>query len=162
MHNEKLLDGTQSMPGHKGHTIEGNEGNGFVRISLLNKYSSDATLSNVTFSEGTFDVPFTPSTKNYNVAIDADTTKLKITATTTDRNAVHNWDNDQEITIQPGTTAYPITVTGQDGTLNVYTFNVHRNPSNNANASAISVNDVVLEGFNENIYDYVWWLGDWV
>ncbi|WZU01231.1 glycine-rich protein [Erysipelothrix sp. D19-032] len=79
MHNEKLLDGTQSMPGHKGHTIEGNEGDGFVRISLLNKYSSDATLSNVTFSEGTFDVPFTPSTKNYNVAIDADTTKLKIT-----------------------------------------------------------------------------------
>ncbi len=155
MHNDKLLDGTQSMPGHEGHTIEGNEGDGFVRISLLNKYSSDATLSSVTFSEGTFDVPFTPSIKNYNVAIDADTTKVKIAATTTDRNAVHNWDNDQEITIQPGTTAYPITVTGQDGTLNVYTFNVQRNPSNNADAYAISVNDVVLEGFKENIYDYV-------
>lgn len=118
--NTTLLGGDENMPGPEGFTITGKEGDGAVRISILNLYSSDATLKSLELSSGTMDKPFSPNQHEYNVVMDTEQYELVIKGDVTEHNAELQWDKDKVLTIMPGTTVVELPVIAQDGTMGIY------------------------------------------
>lgn len=85
----------------------------------LETLSSDATLSSV--SIGNYTVAFSPTTYDYNLTVDYNTTALTVNAITSDKNAKYSVAGN--VDIMDGS-IITISVTAPDGTINVYRFNI--------------------------------------
>ncbi|MEG0726442.1 MAG: cadherin-like beta sandwich domain-containing protein [Erysipelothrix sp.] len=152
--NTNLIAGNENMPGPDGYTIEGKEGNGAVRISLLNLYSSDSTLKSLELSSGTMDKPFNASEREYNVVLDTDQYELVIKGEVTEHNAELQWDQDNVLTIMPGTTVVELPVIAQDGTLGIYKLNVYREASKDTGLKDLRINEQSIDMFDSKTTDY--------
>jgi len=97
--------------------------------------STDATLSGLVSSGGSFDQTFAPGTINYTESVASTTNSITITPTTNDPNAtvtvngnaVTSGTASGAIALNIGNTAITTVVTAQDGvTINTYTLNISR------------------------------------
>ena len=87
--------------------------------------STDATLFDITVSEGVLTPDFNSSIENYTVNVAEDISSIIITATLSDSNAVINGDTGIQI-LQTGTNTFTITVTAEDdATEKNYTITVN-------------------------------------
>ena len=152
--NSETISGNESMPGKDGFSVIGNEGNGFVRISLLNLFGVDASLDYLNFSHETRNTEFDADTLEYDLVLDPDQTEVVISADTTDHNASVAWDSTKVHTISPGITRFELVVTAQDGSTRVYVVRVHRYPSTTSLLSDLSVNGQTIAGFSPSELNY--------
>ncbi|QNN60631.1 cadherin-like beta sandwich domain-containing protein [Erysipelothrix inopinata] len=154
MTNTVLGAGSFSMPGPEGFTITGKEGDGAVRISILNLYSSDATLKSLELSSGTMDKPFSPNQHEYNVVMDTEQYELVIKGDVTEHNAELQWDKDKVLTIMPGTTVVELPVIAQDGTMGIYKLNIYREASKDTSLKNLSINEKSINNFDSKTMNY--------
>ena len=111
--------------------------------------SSDATLSNLTSSTGTFTPGFAPATTAYSFTVANAVTTLTLTPTVNDPNATAVVNSGNPITLAVGANPIPVEVTAQDGTTTrQYTVTVTRLPSSDATLSnLISSTGTLTPGF---------------
>jgi len=116
--------------------------------------STDATLINLTISDGTLTPIFNSNTYNYTVDVEYSVVEITITGTATDPNATVVGNGLKPIDV--GENTFSITVTAQDGvtTLN-YTVTVNRAYNDDATLMSLTVLPGTLTPiFNSNTYNY--------
>ncbi|CAM5213972.1 Virginiamycin B lyase [Lysinibacillus sphaericus] len=119
-------------------------------LTVTRALSEDATLKNLTVSEGTLNPAFSANEENYMVQVGNDVTTLDIAASTTDSQASMtingNVTTSETITLVAGQpTTIPIVVTAQDGkTQKTYTLTVMRALSEDATLQRLSVSEGIL------------------
>ncbi|MCO5950471.1 cadherin-like beta sandwich domain-containing protein, partial [Mucilaginibacter flavidus] len=129
----------------------------------VTRLSNDATLTNLTPSNGSLNPAFAPGVNSYNVSISAAVTSLMVTPTANNANAtitvngttVSSGNASQSIPITPGSNTVTIVVTSQDGTTtNTYTVNVSQ-LSNNDNLASLTINyGSISPSFSPNTINY--------
>ncbi len=125
-----------------------------TRAIALPVMSSDATLSALTVSDGTNDVPLTPAfaadTAGYTANVDNSVDSVTVTPTVNDSNATVTVEGDTVTSGSPSSAisltagvaeVIDIVVTAQDGTAMTYTVTVTREMSSDATLSALTVSD---------------------
>ena len=124
-------------------------------IEVSRAASTDATLSELTVSEGELTPAFTSDQVNYSVSVTNTTATITVTPTATNENAtitvnetdVNSENTNVSIALTEGsTTTITIMVTAQDGSLNTYTVSVTRAASPDA-----TLTDLVLRDTEGNI-----------
>ncbi|WP_167397393.1 cadherin-like beta sandwich domain-containing protein [Lysinibacillus mangiferihumi] len=119
-------------------------------LTVTRVLSEDATLKNLTVSEGTLNPAFSANEENYMVQVGNDVTTLDIAASTTDSQASMtingNVTTSETIALVAGQpTTIPIVVTAQDGkTQKTYTLTVTRALSEDATLQKLSVSEGIL------------------
>ena len=151
----KTIPGNELMPGKEGHTVTGNESNGFIKVSLLDLFGVDSSLKYLNFSHGTSNKLFSPEILEYDLVLDPDQTTLNIIADTNDHNAFVGWDSAKLLTILPGVTRFELPVTAQDGSTQIYVVRVHRNASSSSFLDGLSVNGEALIDFENSKTEYL-------
>ncbi|MCL2167970.1 MAG: cadherin-like beta sandwich domain-containing protein, partial [Lentimicrobiaceae bacterium] len=118
--------------------------------------SNDATLSNITVSQGALTPVFNSNTYNYTVNVSNSITSITISATTSDPNATISGNGVGTHTLVLGANVFTITVTAQDGvTTQNYVVTVNRLANSVATLSNITVSPGTLTpAFNSNTYNY--------
>ena len=122
------------------------------KVTLV-RLSNDATLSNLTVSEGALSPSFDPAATDYTVRVANDVTSIDVTGTAnnTGANVAGNVANKL---LSLGSNVVNITVTAEDGTTNTYTVTIFR-PSNDATLGSITVSAGTLyPAFKPNVTDY--------
>ena len=150
----KTISGNELMPGKDDHSVIGNEGNGFIKVSLLNLYGVDSSLEYLNFSHGVPNKSFDKDILEYDLVLEPDQTTLKISADTIDHNASVAWDNEKIHTIKPGITRFELIVTAQDGSTRIYVVRVHRSPSSNSQLKDLTVGGLTIDGFSPEKLNY--------
>ncbi|NLJ17500.1 cadherin-like beta sandwich domain-containing protein [Globicatella sulfidifaciens] len=148
------LDGSKVMPGKEGHSVVGNEGDGFVRISLLNLYSTDSRLKYLEVSNGELNRKFDPEIYEYDLILEPDQYELVINVDTIDHNAYVSWENHKKQIIKPGITEYNFLVTAQDGSTSTYTLRVHRPASDSSTLADLKINGETIDNFDPEKLEY--------
>jgi hypothetical protein len=110
----------------------------------INVLNNDATLSNLTVSEGVLDPEFDPQTFTYTVNVEPEVETIEISATPGDSNATISEDSDTGTqSLDYGENIFSIMVTAEDGeTSEIYTVKVVRENYSiveNINAAKIEV-----------------------
>ena len=121
-------------------------------ITLSRAKSTDATLNNLTVSEGILTPTFNKNTLNYTVNVDNDVTSIEILATATDSNATVTGTGTKQL--NTGDNTVTIKVTSESGSENTYTINVIRAKSSNNNLTNIKVDGNSIENFSSNTLKY--------
>jgi hypothetical protein len=123
-------------------------------IIAIGNLSADATLSDLTVSEGTLSPEFNSNTYSYTVNVNYEETSIILTATATDANATVTGDGTK--TLQVGDNPFTILVTAQNGvTQQTYNITVNRALNTVATLSDLTVSEGTLSPvFNSNTYTY--------
>ncbi|RAV19440.1 cadherin-like beta sandwich domain-containing protein [Paenibacillus contaminans] len=136
--------------------VEVTAGNGTKRtytIKVTRLPSSDATLSALTMSAGTLNVPFAPGTTTYTSSVANSVASLSVTPTVADSSATVKVNGNGAtsssaygpIALTVGPNPITIAVTAQDGTTTKeYTITVTRAPSAEATLSALTMSEGTL------------------
>jgi hypothetical protein len=117
--------------------------------------SDDASLSNLTVSEGELTPEFNSALYDYTVDVGYNITNITIAATSTDANATVTGDGQK--TLITGENFFEIKVIAEDGTtILTYTVTVHRALNNNvATLFNLTVSvGTLTPAFNSALYDY--------
>lgn len=114
--------------------------------------SSDATLSSLSVNGGNLDPAFDPNELKYEITVPFEITDFVANYTPSDE-TTQTIAVDPDTSLPVGTTVKTITVTAEDGTVNVYEITVTRQPSTNNFLSSLSVVDKnskeYIEEFNK-------------
>lgn len=109
-------------------------------LNIEREKSNDATLSSLTLDNGTLSPSFDKDITEYEVIVPYEIENLGITAVTSSDAAETNINGNSNLVV--GTNTATITVTAEDGSLNVYTIKILRQPSTNNFLSTLSVKDI--------------------
>ena len=139
--NITMLDGTESMPSPKSGYITGNNDNGYVIITAGKDRSANNFLREITTDKGTLSPTFDMQTYEYNVRLDSEDDEITIGAKLEDDTATVSGIGTHKI--KAGTTAFPITVTAENGEIRTYTVNVTREKSSNATPIGITISGLI-------------------
>ena len=122
-------------------------------ITVNRAKNNDATLSELSVTEGTLTPAFSPEVLEYTVDVANDVTTISVTATVNDTNA--SVTGTGEHALEAGDNTLEITVTAQDGTVQTYTIVVNRAKSSDATLSALSVTQGTLTpAFSPEVLEY--------
>ena len=112
-------------------------------VVQIYRQSNDATLSNITISQGTLSPTFASGTLNYTVAVGFDATTIEIVATSNHASATVVGDGVQTLAI--GNNTFNIVVTPEDNTMATQTYTiVVRRQLNDATLSSLIITPGIL------------------
>ncbi|RYE21753.1 MAG: hypothetical protein EOP51_14850, partial [Sphingobacteriales bacterium] len=134
-----------------------------VQISVVK--SADATLSNLTLSEGTFAPQFASATYSYTAVLNANTAIIRITPTVSNTGATIMLNDtatvsgqpSRDLQLAPGQNTFTLVVTAQDNSTKTYTVFITRKPSTNALLSSLLLDPNIYKNgvSGSNYKDYV-------
>ena len=125
-----------------------------ITVTRKDNRSKINTLKSLTLSSGT--IKFNSNTKKYDVVVDNDVSKIKITSVLTDAKSkyVKNYGN-REVTLKYGSNTILMKVQAENGNINTYTINVTRNDGrsivNTLESLTLSSGDIKFES---NVTEY--------
>ena len=146
----QMIAGGYSMPSTNTGYITGNAGNGYARVTMVNKsennFLSGINLKAINYeTEEKIEKNYTPNyeleVEDYYVTLDSMETELNITAKPEDSKAKIQGLGSYDI--PAGTTDIPITVTAEAGNIKIYTVHVTRDTNKNPYPNDIIVNGLV-------------------
>ncbi len=108
-------------------------------INIEREKSNDATLKELTVTGGNLSPEFSPEENNYEVTVPYEITEFDATAVPTSDAA--RVELDENKTLDVGSNTKRVTVTAEDGTVNIYEIEILRQPSSNNFLSNLSVTD---------------------
>lgn len=132
-------------------------------VAIVRGASGIADLASLSLSAGALSPGFTPDQASYRIATGNSTTQTTITAVVADATATLTINGTPATSGQPfgpigltiGVNILTVRVTAQDGSAKVYTIEITRPPSSNANLSALVLSAGVLSpAFSEDTLDY--------
>ena len=124
---------------------EGQEGNGYAKITPLFLNSKNNYLSNITASSGTFTEEFSPTKYEYNLILDKSEREVEIFAQLADSTATINGVGKYKVRYGK-TTVVTLSVTSESGDIRVYKVNITRKPlESNEHSSLLADLDFKLE-----------------
>ncbi|MBB3696513.1 T9SS type A sorting domain-containing protein [Flammeovirga yaeyamensis] len=143
-----------AMPGSASIVVTAQDGVTMLTYTVNYNWGDPSTDASITaiLLDGVAMEEFEVATNNYEVMLPASTETLPvITVTTSDENATY-----EVSTLEGLEGEVTITITAQDGTTtSTYSINFSLEVlSDNANLTAILLDDVALEGFNADVFDY--------
>ena len=127
-------------------------GAGYARITIAELTNTNAKLSSLDVTNGTFDVPFDPDTLEYNVLLGSEYSNVDITATAEDEYATVSGTGNFDI--PAGLSTYEVVSTSDAGTVLVYTLNITRIASPYKYLSDIKIDDESISGFSPTKLTY--------
>lgn len=132
-------------------------------VAIVRGASGIADLAALSLSAGALSPGFTPDQTSYRIATGNSTTQTTITAVVADATASLTVNGTPATSGQPfgpigltiGVNILTVRVTAQDGTAKVYTIEITRPPSSNANLSALALSAGSFSpAFSEDQLDY--------
>lgn len=124
--------------------------------------NSDATLINLTVSEGVLNPAFKPNEENYKVTIPSNISSITLNAYANNEKAsivyVYNdkeYKSFENINMKTGENVVSIIVTAEDGTTKIYTVTITKEANSNNNLASLEVSEgVITPTFNKNTLEY--------
>ncbi|UZQ50261.1 cadherin-like beta sandwich domain-containing protein [Clostridium kluyveri] len=117
-------------------------------ITVTRAKSNDASLSNLTLSNGTLNAAFTGATTSYTANVGNEVTSITLTPTANEANAavtVNGSPVSQAVNLNVGANTINVVVTAQDGTTTkTYTITVTRAASNDAALKSLTLSSGTL------------------
>ena len=125
-------------------------------VTVVRAKSTDATLQNITVSEGTLTPAFGVNTVEYKVVVERDVETISISAAATHPQATLTGNNVIDAELLLGDNYFNIEVTAEDGiNKRTYTVIVQRNKSADAGLSDLSISKGTLSpDFDADIINY--------
>ena len=130
-------------------------------VTVIRDKSSDATLENLTASNGALTPEFDANITNYTIEVNNDINTINLTGTASHTGAIVV-GNITDGLLNTGENTFEITVTAEDGiSTKNYTITVIRAKSTDATLQNMTINrGVLVPVFNSNITDYSVEVGD--
>lgn len=132
-------------------------------VAIVRGASGIADLASLSLSAGALSPGFTPDQTAYRIATGNSTTQTTVTAIVADATATLTVNGTPATSGQPfgpigltiGVNILTVRVTAQDGSAKVYTIEITRPPSSNANLSQLAISAGALSpAFSEDTLDY--------
>ena len=121
-------------------TAEDGKTTKLYKIKINRAKSSDATLKDLTISEGTLTPAFNSSIASYKVVVPNEIESITVNPTV--NSSTTNFIVSGNDNLNVGTNTCTVTVTAEDGTIKVYTIEIERQPSSNNFLRSLSVKDL--------------------
>jgi len=134
-------------------TVTAEDGSTKIYTITITRLSNDATLSNLTVSEGTLNPVFDANTTSYTVSVANSVASITITGTANHANATVSGNGAKTLVV--GANPVAIMVTAEDGSTKTYTVTINRAASDDATLSNLTVSTGTLNPvFNANTTSY--------
>lgn len=127
-------------------------GHGAAKITLVKLADTDARLASVAISGTTFDQTFDSNTYTYDISVASENHEIEVEALPIKN--LTTVTGTGKYSLKVGMNTITLTGTAESGDTLIYTINIYRPASSNANLSDIKIDNTSIENFNPTTLDY--------